>query len=139
MKVTKTDLYNAVDVESLSMCGVNTEIKLFREGFRGEKLGEEINREKDFLKECFEEFQFSCDFLSKCKKRKTPNEKMGSYKLKHFVEKWADMYISNGAFIAAVIHCQIPYKKYNDSPNISVAISSRCSFYKEQAKKYYGY
>lgn len=33
--------------------------------------------------------------------RKTPNREIGSYGLKHIVEKWAGAYVSNGAFILA--------------------------------------
>jgi hypothetical protein len=33
--------------------------------------------------------------------RKTVNPRMGSYGLKHVVERWAGNYVSNGAFILA--------------------------------------
>lgn len=53
-----------------------------------------------------------------------------SYSLKHAVEGWIGRYISNGAFIAAVISLSIPYKAYDHSPNIHVALSSQCPFLK---------
>jgi hypothetical protein len=46
-----------------------------------------------------------------------------SYGIKHIVERELHTYVSNGAFIAAVIHLGIPYERITDSPNILVTIS----------------
>lgn len=79
------------------------------------------------------EFRWCHKWLSKCKKVKTPNKKIGSsYTLKHHVEYWTKqrkmrIYVGNGAFIAAVMHMGVPYISYPDSPNIHVAISSKCN------------
>ena len=44
-----------------------------------------------------------------------------SYALKHAVEHdLPGVYVSNGSFIAAVIHMGIPYVKYRDYPNIHI-------------------
>jgi hypothetical protein len=56
---------------------------------------------------------------------------MGSYSLKHRVERWAtrrgveDYYVSNGAFIAAAIHCGFTQKWIIDTPNVWFNISKR--------------
>lgn len=71
-------------------------------------------------------FQVCCAWLSLCKTRKTTNRKVGtSYALKHRAERYFGEYVTNGAFIAAVIHMGIPYKTFPNFPNIEVALSSR--------------
>jgi len=71
-------------------------------------------------------FRLCCKWLSLCGSRKTINMNIGSsYALKHEVERWSGEYITNGAFVAAVIHLGIPFKRYSGSPNIAVALSSR--------------
>ncbi|MEN8258831.1 MAG: hypothetical protein ABFS09_13300, partial [Thermodesulfobacteriota bacterium] len=88
----------------------------------------------DRLRLSVDEFRASCEWLLLCKTIKTPNDRIGSsYGLKHRVEKWVGEYISNGAFIAAVFFLGIPYKEYWGSPNISVAISSRCEHLKKSS------
>ena len=53
------------------------------------------------------------------------NNDISSYGLKHQVESDMGCYVSNGAFIAAVIHLQIPYKRIPQSPNILIAIKRK--------------
>jgi len=73
-----------------------------------------------------EEFQVCLTWLSLCQVRKTVNPGIGSsYGLKHRVEHWSGRYVTNGAFIAAVIHLGIPFKRYPDSPNIHLALSGK--------------
>lgn len=73
-----------------------------------------------------EEFETCVDWLARCTLRKTVNLELGtSYGLKHQVERWAGRYVTNGAFIAAVIFLRIPFKCHPESPNIKVAISSK--------------
>lgn len=43
--------------------------------------------------------------------RKTLNSKTHSYGMKHIIEDWAGVYISNGAFIAAAIDLGYRYKQ----------------------------
>ena len=89
---------------------------------------EEYRRSRDLLKDRFIEFQISCDWLSRCPRRKTVNSRIGnSFGLKDRVQAWAGELISNGAFIAAVIHLGIPYKLHKKTPNVFIGLSSRCA------------
>lgn len=72
-----------------------------------------------------EEFKISCKWLSKVEKRKTVNPKRSSYGWKHIVENDMNHYISNGAFIVAVLYMEIQYKRNEGSPNINVGISEK--------------
>ena len=45
------------------------------------------------------------------------NKSHSSYGLKHQVEKWADTYVSNGAFIFAAFSLKYPIKVLDDGPN----------------------
>lgn len=102
------------------------------------KRGLDYQKERDELLNDYaiKEFRYCVKWLSLCKKIKTPNIKIGSsYTLKHRVEGWTQKtsirkYISNGSFITAVFYLGIPYKYYWDSPNIHIALSSKCSFLK---------
>lgn len=47
-----------------------------------------------------------------------------SYGIKHIAEPEIG-YVTNGAFIAAVVHLGIPYRRFFDSPNITVGLSRR--------------
>ena len=88
--------------------------------------GFDENRQK-FIDTGFPEFKNACAFLSGCLLRKTVNRKAGrSYGLKHKAEEWAGEYISNGALIAAAIHLGIRYERDKDSPNVVLAVSSKC-------------
>lgn len=64
---------------------------------------------KEALKRSFRQFQLCVQWLSQCKLRKKINKNYNSDDLKHQVGKWAGEYVSNGAFIAAVIHLGIPW------------------------------
>jgi hypothetical protein len=57
-------------------------------------------------------------------KTKTVNRRRSSYGLKHVAEKEVG-YITNGAFIAAAIHCGFPYRVDLHSPNVGFGISER--------------
>lgn len=71
-------------------------------------------------------FQLCCQWLSLCTIQRSINRRHTSYGLKHCVERYFGTYITNGAFIAAVIYLGIPYKpSYLGSPNISLGISSK--------------
>lgn len=71
-----------------------------------------------------EMFSRACEWLGRLKPIKTVNERHSSYGLKHLAEPEIG-YITNGAFIAAVVHCGFPYKIYPDSPNVSFGISEK--------------
>lgn len=51
------------------------------------------------------------------RKRKSINDRRWSYSLKHTVERWADLYISNGAFIQAAIELGYNYKRVQNGLN----------------------
>lgn len=82
----------------------------------------DFERGREDLKEQLRGFQLCCRWLALYRRRKTVNFSIGtSWKLKHVVEAWAGEYVSNGAFIAAVIHLGIVYRP--DFPNIHLGIS----------------
>lgn len=73
------------------------------------------------------EFKICCEWLRNQKQRKTINHAIGtSYSLKHVVERWAGEYVSNGSFIAALIHLGINYEVENGGPNVWVSLSNHC-------------
>jgi len=83
------------------------------------------NREDMYGEEAFQEFKICVDWLSLCPESESVNEHIGdSYVLKHIAERWSGCYVSNGALIAAVFHSGIKYKAYEDSSNITIALSS---------------
>lgn len=53
-----------------------------------------------------------------CKKRKSFNRDRHSYELKHKVERWANYYVSNGAFIKAACELGYKYKKVGNSVTV---------------------
>lgn len=72
-----------------------------------------------------DEWESCCDFVSQCKRLKKISDEMWSYGWKHRCEQWCGAYISNGMFIAAVIHLGIPYRQCDPkSPNADFALSS---------------
>jgi hypothetical protein len=85
-----------------------------------------FERGRQQIKEEVRGFQLCCQWLALYRRRKTVNPAIGtSYKLKHAVEEWAGEYVSNGTFIAAVIHLGISYTLCGDLPNIMIGISSK--------------
>lgn len=84
-----------------------------------------LKEERERLKGNFIGFSHAVNFFSLCKKGRTFNDDIGSYGLKHRIET-ADVYVSNGALIAAAIHLQIRYKQIDKgSPNVYFAIPKR--------------
>lgn len=65
-----------------------------------------------------------CDWLADKQATKSINPKHSSYGYKHMVERAMKEYVSNGAFIAAAIHCGFPYR-INDTPNVAFGISEK--------------
>jgi hypothetical protein len=55
---------------------------------------------------------------------KAVNRRWSSYGLKHLAEEEVG-YVTNGAFIAAAVHCGFPVAVSPDSPNVLVGISER--------------
>jgi hypothetical protein len=85
----------------------------------------EVYREEPRSSEdAIEMFRRCCDYLKLCFKTEKINRRVGSScGLKHCVEHWSGWYVTNGSFIAALIHMGIPYKRIPDSPNVWMALS----------------
>jgi hypothetical protein len=66
----------------------------------------------------------ACEWLGDKAGTKTINRRHSSYGLKHLAEEEIG-YLTNGAFIAAAIHCGFPYRLVHDSPNVLFGISER--------------
>ena len=47
-------------------------------------------------------------------------DETNSYALKHYVEKYYGEYISNGAFVTAVMMKNLDYKTVKDNPNVFI-------------------
>jgi len=100
-------------------------------GIECRSKGQRYERNREVLLHSLKAFRICCEWLARCRTRKTVNTRIGtSYTLKHVVEEWAGYYISNGAFVAAVIHMGISYKCEYDFVNVHVGLSSRCPFLK---------
>ncbi len=69
-------------------------------------------------------FRNACKWLTQVKKIKSINYKHSSYGLKHIAEEEIG-YVSNGAFIAAAIHCGFDVKEYCDWPNVHFNMSNK--------------
>ena len=52
-------------------------------------------------------------------------DKMNSYALKHYVEKYYREYISNGAFVTAVMMKNLDYETVKDNPNVFIKLHPR--------------
>jgi hypothetical protein len=93
---------------------------------RNRRTVEHFEGDREYLKKEVRGFQLCCQWLALYRRRKTINLSLGtSYGLKHAVEQWSGEYVTNGAFIAAVIHMGIPYRSRADNPNIKIAISRK--------------
>lgn len=71
------------------------------------------------------EIETCINWLNTIKKTKGINRKSTSYGYKHEAERAYGTYVTNGSFIAAVIHLGIKYEKIPGSPNIFVALSRK--------------
>lgn len=101
-----------------------------------ETTPDDYTQKRKELEGRYEEFKACCDWIEKY--RFHPSEKefrkyvqvqtYSSYYLKHLVEKWSGIYISNGAFIAAVRFMELSARPIYGTPDVSVTI-----FLKEEA------
>ena len=121
IKPTKNDLLEVIESEPY-LCSAGLANHLWCKVY-----GINLQESRAELQNQIRMFQLSCECLSLCKIQKTINRNIGtSYSLRRYaVRNWCGEYVSNGAFIAVVIYLAIPYKRYSDSPNIHIAISSR--------------
>lgn len=108
---------------------INSVNYLTEKGFPALKNEGDQNKKRKDFENRYEEFRLCCEWIKKFsyKPSKKQINKMSknysSYYLKHLVEKYSNRYISNGAFIAAVIHLNIPYRRIFGTPDISVTLS----------------
>lgn len=93
--------------------------------------------EELLLEQSLQQFSTCQDWLSLVVKTRSFNLNYTSYSYKHMVERWADLYVSNGAFIAAAIALEFKIKRiHSKSPNVFLPISSKSvKEMKEQEKK----
>jgi hypothetical protein len=123
-KPSEQDLLKAMDQEpSLTDYGLETP-GTRRLSTKEERI-ELFKRDRERLKSRLEEFQACCYWLTLCQQRRTINPRWTSYGLKHEAERYLDTYISNGVFIASVIHLGILYKAFPGNPNVQVALSNK--------------
>ena len=100
-----------------------------------EEYDTEFQSYRQRLQNSLRQVQLCCEWISKCRQIKTVNRKIGSsYTLKHKVEKYFGEYIPAGAFVAAILYMGVPYKDYNDSPNIHVALSAHLPELQQEVK-----
>lgn len=124
MVFSQADLFNAIEKEPLL---TNSGIGIFSlRKLTSNERKRKFQEKRGALKNNLEQFQVCCEWLTLCRKRKTINPEIGtSYGLKHQVEKYFNKYVTNGSFIAAIIHSGVLYKIDPDSINIEVALSSK--------------
>jgi hypothetical protein len=86
---------------------------------------------KDLANE-FKEFSLCCEWLSQCRQTTRVVERSpDSRGLKHIIERWAGIYISQGAVIAAAFFLGIPCRATDTRPYAAIGISRRCPFYQK--------
>jgi hypothetical protein len=82
------------------------------------------------------QFETCKRWLNNVSRIKTFNSKHTSYGYKHMVERWANRYVSNGAFIAAAIALGIPIRRsYGKSPNVILPLSEKSVGYMRSLEK----
>lgn len=122
--MTREQIQAVMDkVTALNAYGIGTYWEMWQKP-RDERLAWRA-RERESLLLSSAECEKVCEWLEGIVKRKTVNEKVTSYTLKHLVEQEMGGYVCNGAFIAAAIHCGFTYKTYPGSPNVCFGISHR--------------
>ena len=113
MAITKNELLTVIQKEP-NLCDF---------GFR-EKTNPKFQEDRADIADNLHQVQLCIDWLQGQKTNKILNRRIGSsYALKHKVERWANDYVSNGAFIAACIFSGINYKRIEGTPNIWTNLS----------------
>ena len=102
-------------------------------------LSEDFQKNRESLQNAFQEFKTCCDWIekhqTKIKRKDLKNYNYlkyhyNSYFLTRSIGRWAEIPISNGAFIASLIYFDISYKPILGTPDISVylALSKQTPF-----------
>lgn len=131
-KPSKQDFLNAIEKEPyLIDFGIRCSFHIDRKKTAAENKAIFHSQRDSFAHSGYREFTLCCEWLQSCTTRKTINDSISSYRLKHMVEAWAektgrdDCYVSNGVFIAAAIHMGFDWKPDFDSPNVRFNISGK--------------
>jgi hypothetical protein len=95
---------------------------------------EQLEAEKKALLESSEACARVCEWLADLKPIKTINRRYSSYDLKHLAEPEIG-YVTNGAFIAAAIHCGFTYATLPESLNVYFGISEKTIKAKQRARR----
>ena len=85
---------------------------------------QELDEGRTILSNSLEACNRACRWLAEVDKIKTINLGVRSYALKHLAEKDIG-YVTNGAFIAAAVHCGFAYRVFDDSANVAFGMSKR--------------
>jgi hypothetical protein len=87
-------------------------------------IDDKLDRGRESLLAMEERCTRICEWLADIRPIKTINLNHTSYGLKHIAEPEIG-YTTNGAFIAAAVHCGFPYRTRPDSPNVCFGMSER--------------
>ena len=128
-RVAESDIEHALETEpSLTHFGLGVYLPRrwkLPVNERRERTKKLLAEGRQQLLERAEEVQLCCDWLDLVLQRKTINRKRSSYGYKHEVQRYFGQYVSNGAFIAALIIKGVPYKTHPDNPNVNAALSNK--------------
>jgi hypothetical protein len=129
MAVTEQEFFNIIDTNPM-LCSWGWWAPI---AARTMKL--DYDFERDFLRGQFKEFAFCVDWLNtRCTPIKTASTNSPTTRtLQQIAKNECPGYVGNGAMLAAVIYCRIPYKPTDDDPNPSVAISLKSDCFKTAA------
>src|SRR5215813_4530319 len=110
--MTREDIQAVMDrIPTLNAFGVG-----HYDGLRQKQSAAFIESKRAALLDSAEACTKICEWLAQIKKTPEPRMYAGSYFLKHVVEQEIG-YVTNGAFIAAAVHCGFDFKIEPDSPN----------------------
>jgi len=122
--MTRADIEKVLEKEPLLTANGVGGSAFSRHKTRDERL-KEFQEDQDWLLRSEVMCSLCCEWLADKVKIKTINTRHTSYRYKHMVEHASNRYITNGAFIAAAIHLGFNYKKYRNSPNVTINISEK--------------
>jgi hypothetical protein len=116
-----------MDVDSLiALCAAMRKYPgLTINGLDGDRRPEYEERRIDLVA-AVDEFDRAVAWLSLVPKRAIPNRECGhSYGLKHIIQDWAGVYVSNGATIAAAASLGFPILQCPSGINVWIGVAGR--------------
>jgi hypothetical protein len=90
-----------------------------------EERAKELQAGRVDMLEHVDMFDAVCEWLRNMPALQNVNLRRTSYGLKHLAERSLGSYVANGIFIAAALHCGYPYRRIENSPNMSFGISEK--------------